>query len=447
MKLFKYFLLKLSPAIILVLIFSNQAFADHLKGGWIKYEYLGAGSGNTSNYKLTVYQYLKCGSNDMGQIDREIYVGVFDAVNHDLIKKFTISLNKRTTLNKDIFSEGPCINPKVAVCYEIDDYVQTINLPDNTNGYILSVQRCCRISNIINLSSSQDVGITYSTQIPGIIGGTVYRNNSSPVFDLADTVLVCYNSPMQLDFHTTDPDGDSLVYSFCNGLTGGTKTDYQPNPPSAPPYISVPYNFGFSGNSPLGPGVTINSATGLISGNAPKDTGDYVVAVCVFEYRNGIFISQTRKEIHVHVANCQISAALLDPEYLTCNGYDFSFFNKGVNDTSFKYLWDFGVPGISTDTSTLSSPTYIYSDTGIYTIKLKVANKQGCQDSTTAKLGIFPGFIPDFSVNGSCILNPYSFIDQTYGNGILVMAPHLPIPLTFKTLYIHILIRVQKKLH
>ena len=156
--------------------------------------------------------------------------------------------------------------------------------------------------------------------------------------------------------------------------------------------------------------------TGIVSGIAPPTIGTYVVSVCVYEYRNGIFIAQTRKEIHVDVANCKISAAVLDPEYLTCNGYDFTFFNKVSNDKSFTYYWDFGVPVITTDTSTLSSPTYTYPDTGYYNIKLKVENSSGCADSTTARLGIFPGFIPDFSVSGSCLLNPYSFLDQTLTN-------------------------------
>jgi hypothetical protein len=26
---------------------------------------------------------------------------------------------------------------------------------------------------------------------------------------------------------------------------------------------------------------------------------------------------------------------------------------------------------------------------------------------------VYPGFIPDFTVNGSCVLNPYQFIDRT----------------------------------
>jgi hypothetical protein len=41
----------------------------------------------------------------------------------------------------------------------------------------------------------------------------------------------------------------------------------------------------------MGPGVTINAKTGLISGIAPKanSSGEFVVTVCVTETRGGVF--------------------------------------------------------------------------------------------------------------------------------------------------------------
>ena len=45
------------------LFFYIASFAAHLKGGWIQYEYLGAGaSANSSSYRVTVKQYLLCTS-------------------------------------------------------------------------------------------------------------------------------------------------------------------------------------------------------------------------------------------------------------------------------------------------------------------------------------------------------------------------------------------------
>ncbi|MFX9142756.1 PKD domain-containing protein, partial [Acinetobacter baumannii] len=78
-----------------------------------------------------------------------------------------------------------------------------------------------------------------------------------------------------------------------------------------------------------------------------------------------------------------------------------------------KYLWDFGVTTSTTDTSTNPTPTYTYKDTGTYTMKLLVTNTGGCRDSATAQVKIYPGFIPGFTVNGSCYFNNYQFKDAT----------------------------------
>lgn len=413
MKLVRELMKKFCFIIILIfLVFI--AHADHLKGGWIKYEYSGAGTeANTSNYKVTVYQYIDCSSQG-GQIDEQVFLGVFDGRTN--VQYLTDTINRTTieTLELNESEEGPCINPKVRVCYLIESYVTTINLPDNEAGYTLSMQRCCRIDNIINVFDSHSSGLTYTTTIPGVLQGISYKNNSSPQFELNDAVLVCFNSPFTLDFHANDPDNDSLYYFLCDGLTGGSVPVAQPNPPSSPPYSPIPYNSGYSGANPMGAGnISIDPITGIISGTAPSILGTYVIAVCVFEYRNGVYIAKTRKEIHVDVANCKLAGAKLEPSYITCDGYSFTFKNESDDNSGLSYLWDFGIADSTSDTSTQATPTYTYPDTGIYNIKLHVANLQGCEDSTTSVISIFPGFIPDFSVYGSCVKNDYQFTDLT----------------------------------
>jgi hypothetical protein len=93
-------------------------------------------------------------------------------------------------------------------------------------------------------------------------------------------------------------------------MTGTGPGSAAPDPAAPPPYSSIPYSAGFSGSSPLGSGVTINSRTGLISGIAPAP-GEYVIAVCVDEYRSGVLIATTRKELHVVVGDCNTVRATL----------------------------------------------------------------------------------------------------------------------------------------
>ena len=57
----------------------SPSMANHLKGGWIQYKYIGPGAAaNTSRYEITVRQYLDCGSN-AGQRDASVFLGVFNS--------------------------------------------------------------------------------------------------------------------------------------------------------------------------------------------------------------------------------------------------------------------------------------------------------------------------------------------------------------------------------
>lgn len=402
---------------ILLILFTGittSLLADHLKGGWIQYEYIASGStATTSQYSITVNQYLNCNSRPE-QVDQVVYLGIFDAGTNQLIKTIAIRHTDSVIANKQTFS--PCItSTNLSVCYRIDKYTTTIDLDNNTAGYTMAVQRCCRIAGIVNVSNSSNVGLTYTNTIPGIINGTPYRNDNSPVFAQKDTVVICYNSPFTFDFSAVDIDGDSLVYSFTNGILGGSSGNNgaQPNPPSNPPYTSVPYTNGYNGTDPMGSTVSIDPQTGIISGRAPSQTGDYAVAVVAYEYRNGIQIGATRKEIHITVANCSVSAALLDPEYLSCNSFTNNFSNESTSSSITSYMWDFGVTNITTDTSSQPTPTYTYADTGVYTVKLTVEAGSGCTDSAKTIVKVFPGFTPDFTYTGSCYLNNFNFTDAT----------------------------------
>ena len=395
--------------------------AAHLKGGWIQYEYLGhIDSINASKYKITIYQYLLCSSGN-GQIDAQVHLGIFDASNDKMYTEVTVDSvkNGSVLLNKTTYD--PCIHNKPSVCYLINKYITTINLPDNDAGYVLAVQRCCRIAGIINVPNSGEVGITYSNKIPGVINGVSYRANSSPAFVQKDTALICYSAPFTIDFHAVDSDAnDSLSYSFCEGLEGGyyslNNAGSQPDPPSNPPYTPIPYVSPlYGGGFPLGTNVTIDPVTGIISGTAPAVVGDYVIAVCVSEFRQGVLMAISRKEIHITVADCSLSAAALKPAYINCNDLTFTFFNESTSPDIISYQWIFGDSSShSNDTALIPMPVHVYGDTGIYHLNLTVMSQGGCVDSAKAMVRVYPGFKANFTVKSSCIINPYNFFDSTY---------------------------------
>ena len=408
--------------LIIILFNSFHAEARHLKGGWIRYEYLGNGvAPNSSKYRITVYQYLDCSS--VGpQIDETATLGIFlgdtfvpvETLDIDSVKNGSVILNKTTY--------DACITPKPQVCYLINKYVLIKELPNYAGGYILAVQRCCRIDGIVNVLNSNTVGVTYYNKIPGTINGVNYWNNSSPSFAQKDTTLICYKAPFTLDFSANDIDGDSLVYTFCDGLTGGSDAGSsgagvgpKPYPPSSPPYASIPYSSAnLNGDNPLGLNANINPQTGIISGTAPTKVGDYVVAVCVLEYRNGEMIGSAKKEIHVTVGNCSLSAAQLKPTYINCKDLNFTFFNESTASNIISYIWNFGDTLSPKNTDSVPKPIHSYTDTGIFKLTLKVVSRAGCVDSTKSLVKVYPGFQADFIVDSTCIQNPYFFSDSTY---------------------------------
>jgi hypothetical protein len=345
-----------------------MAYSNHLKGGWVYYEYLGPGSAaNTVKYQITVKQYLDCRSSGQ-QIDQNVFLGIFNNATSQLTRQITIPLSGTDNLSIDPRYVNPCISSPPEVCYRIDRYVTTLDLPVSTAGYTLAVQRCCRIAGIVNVIGSNNIGVSYTTSIPGTINGINFEKNNSPQFVQRDTVMVCYNTGFTFDFGATDQDGDSLAYSFCPGLVGGGAgtNQSQPNPPSTPPYQAVPYGSSFSGDGPMGPAVTVDPKTGLITGQAPGRTGDYVVAVCASEFRDGIKIGETKKEIHITVANCSLAAAeLRQPGYQLCDSSTFTFQNLSTSSNIIAYTWSFGDSRSgANNTSSSPVPTHTYSDTG-----------------------------------------------------------------------------------
>ena len=386
----KYLLL-----IVISICYCSSVYAVHIKGGWIYYEYLGKGINDTSKslYRISLKVYRDCNVPNPGQNDDPMQLTVYEGNSTTPYSTLNIPLNRVDTMDKKYYS--PCFTTHPSLCYRILVYTQTVELPKNSSGYVLSYQRCCRIAGLANVASpSSDIGNTYSTTIPGTAIDPGFVQNNSPVFAQKDTVLICYNSYFSLDFSAADIDGDSLVYYYSNALGGGSTAQPIPSPSQTLSQISaIPYSSGYSGTNPFGTSTSINTTTGIIDGTAPMP-GEYVLSVSVDEYRHGIKIGTTRKELHVIVGNCALSAAALPASYTSCKGNPVSFQNQTSSPNIVGYHWDFGVKNSSTDTSTKPTPAFIYPDTGIYKINLVVDGAGGCQDSAFSVVTVYPKDAP-----------------------------------------------------
>ena len=415
--------------IIPILIFLLSACvcqATHIVGGEVYYQYLGVddASGN-SQYRvsLRLFRDLKvtCGpGTNVACLPGTAVVAIYENGNgYRSVADLTLPSSRHDTL---ILTDYPtCATTRPKVEYEVITYTTTVVLKDNDAGYTVAYENCCRATtlNVLNNNqySSQGLpGVTYDCSIPGksILANS---HNSSAVFDLKKPDLICYKSRFTLDYSATDPDvGDSLSFAFQSAYTSGIdfpgSSDFQPA--EAPPYTTVSYNTGagFLGTSPLGKNVNINPVTGQISGIAPA-AGLYVVSVIAFEWRNGVNIAKHRKDFILRVEDCNIPEAELDASYITCNGFDLTFTNTSTSANINSYYWNFGDPNAQNDTSLAPVAEYTFPKAGTYTVTL-ITNKGGeCSDTATAQANVFPGFVPDFSVNGSCLQNAFSFADKT----------------------------------
>ncbi|MBK7434168.1 MAG: PKD domain-containing protein [Chitinophagaceae bacterium] len=392
-------------------LFSLVSFANHTKGGWMYYQYIGPGSSaNTLKYRITLKLYTACVLSN-GQFDETINFSVFDGSGNNLLYSLPVTYNNLIDIQNCATQEcHPCINFIPTICYKIITYEIIQDLPKTAGGYTIAYQRCCRITGIVNLQSpSNSIGETWTVKIPGTaVAGA--ETNSSARFSQNDTAIICQGAHFTFDFSAIDPNNDSLSYSFTSAYSGGGQGNPTPDPATSPPYASVPYSGGFSGSQPLGSQVTINNKTGIVSGIAPN-SGIYVITVTVSEYRRGtnIKIAEVRKSLHIEVANCSLTQASLDPEYLSCDGFTVNFFNNASSTNIQTYDWDFGDGG----TSNLPSPTHTYGDTGIYILKLAVNRGLPCSDSATAIVKVYPGFFPDFDFQGQCTTIPIQFRDLT----------------------------------
>ena len=358
---------------LLIVLFSisfSTLKATHIVGGELNYRCL---SNNFYEISLTVFRDCQ---NGVPPFDAFAAIGVFDSSNA-LVTQLLIPFMGDDTLNPTLFDSCLVIPPDV--CVHRTTYIDTIFLPFNAGGYQLAYQRCCRNYTILNIQNPDQTGATYYTEISELALTTC---NSNPVFNAWPPIYICAGEPILFDHSATDIDGDSLVYELCAPFEGAVVTNSMPQPPNPPPYDSISWIFPFSTSNMMG-GIDllkINTQTGLLTGT-PTQAGQYVVGVCVKEYRNNMLISSTKRDFQYNVGTCGNlhNAVFFAPEVVCDENLTVNFNNQ--SNTQSNYLWDFGDLTTSTDTTSTFSPTYSYSDTGQYVITLIAGVNESCSDT------------------------------------------------------------------
>ncbi|MFN0034910.1 MAG: gliding motility-associated C-terminal domain-containing protein [Saprospiraceae bacterium] len=347
-------------------------FATHIVGGEITYRCLG-----NDSYEITLTVYRDC-YNGVPNFDNPATVGIYEkGADSVLVKKLSLPYNAFSNDTLPIVLNNPCLTVPPDVCVHKATYRTITTLPFNPNGYIIVYQRCCRNKLIRNLPDPLNTGISFVTEISA---QSQMLCNRGATFDNWPPVAICVHQPIDFDHSASDADGDSLAYRLCTPFNGPDSLRPAPNPPFAPPYIELlwrdpPYNLSnILGGDPL----TIDAYSGFMTG-VPNIIGNFVVGVCVDEFRAGALLSTTRRDFQYNVADCgEPTASFFLPEIL-CDTLLVQFENQSTNANSFRWYFDWG--NDLSQTSTNPVPAYTYPDTGIYTVALIAAPGFPCADT------------------------------------------------------------------
>lgn len=361
---------------ILCLLFSFQTQASHIVGGEIYYDHIGG-----SSYKVTLIVYQDCNSSanvtspsivayplDGGSSISSVGSNVFDGF-------------VSTT-----YIPNPCLQAPASVCLRKKVFETTMNLPSGTNGYDLAFEDFARSANIDNFLTPDQWSSIYYTVVPD-----VNPPNNGPRFPNDPPPNLCLNDTFRYDHSVIDPDGDSIVYKWCN-----PKGNFGASVGAGSPYPNVSWCCGYGTNNPVPstPPFTLDPQTGLMEG-IPNTNGNYVYSVCYEEYRNGVKINEGARDYMFRITNCSPR----NPSVNTvaqggasnlgyCSDMTVDFQNTSTDAET--YYWDFGDTLITTDTSTLKEPTYTYNQAGVYTIMLVANPGTSCADTMYIDYEIYP---------------------------------------------------------
>ncbi len=369
----KSYIFRLLP-LILAFFLAPRAEATHIVGGQIVYRHVGG-----SSYEITLTLQRDCTLGQVGY-DNPASIGIFSAATNLLIEDIRIPFMASDTVGNTIVSKCGFIGSEV--CVQRTRYRDTIDLPFIQGGYIIAYQRCCRNGSLNNVIDPLYSGTTEWIELTEKV---LMEGNSSPEFVAWPDVYICANTPLYFNHSAVDADGDSLVYRICTPYDGGSFTNPRPQPPFAPPYSPVFWLNPYSEQDMMG-GVPlqIDPMTGIITAN-PNLIGQFLIGICVEEYRNGILLSTVRRDFQYNVRQClEPLAAGFDVNINACDSLNFTFTNTTTDGSS--YEWNFNYP--STDTTFISTevnPVFTYPQPGAYTVRMLARSANGACDSIVYK--------------------------------------------------------------
>ena len=323
--------------VVLFLFMGTKLTASHYVGGEITYTTTGNGI-----YNITLTVYKDCGAFTAG-FPSSVTVSMLNNLTGSSVAAVTLFPGNEIALPN---SYSPaCVSNLPTFCISKKVYTGTLYYSGTlTNGFTFTYGNCCRNYTISNIVSPGSTSMTYKTEtFPAGVG----IQNSTPTFIVNPPTIVAGGIPVTIPFAANDADGDSLYYEFTNALNGSITSP-------------VTYASGYSGTTPLpsSPAATINGTTGLISANLNLQ-GQYVVAVAIYEYRNGLLLTKTQRDYQFNIAIVNgMSIALSNYQPIHCAGDSSGVLGVQVFNGTLPYNYSWSNGGSTAVINGIGSGTY-----------------------------------------------------------------------------------------
>lgn len=418
--------------------------AEHIIGGLFTYQCVGFLNNDPTTgvkvYRMILRVYRDCqgGGSDFDSTGDPAPTATVTIYRDDVIAPFdTKALLAPVVRSVNPDPGNPCLEVPDFVCVEEGVYEFELELPVSAENYHIVYQRCCRNATINNLISPDDVGATFAITITP---EAQQLCNEAPDFVNLPPVVFCVDNAFSFDLSASDADGDSLVYRLCSPWDGGGRnvtpiTDpngLAPDPDLPPPFAFVPFiEPEYTATRPLGQSAQfdLDPLTGMLTGLTSLQ-GQFVVGICVEEYRDGQLISEVRRDIQINTTLCdQALTAAVESQGMAPDG-TFLIENCGLED--------FVLTNLSQKESLIEAYRWVINlDTGVYIgterdLRLSFPNagtfsgqlilnpvaQATCRDTADLLFSIFPAVEATASVNfDPCRYDPLQFSSTVLAPG------------------------------